>query len=178
MRFWIEQKDLPSPWQARLEKIIDAVIHADKDSNPVVAWEAIQCRRYADRLYLINAPDHFDEQQEYDLAIGDYITIPGLGEVSLASDIGTGLRLGRDDKLRVRFRQGGERCKPQGRQHSQTLKKLLQEYEVPPWVRDRTPLIYVNDQFAAAGDFWINEGFAVTEEKEQGFVVGCYYDLH
>jgi len=177
VRFWIEQKELPSPGQARLEEIIDAVIHADKDSNPLVAWNNIECRRYADRLYLINPPITFDDQQQLELIIGDYITIPGLGEVSLASDMGVGLRLGRDDKLSVRFRQGGERCKPQGRQHSQTLKKLLQEYEVPPWVRDRTPLIYVNDQFAAVGDFWINEGFAVTEEKEQGFVVGCFYDL-
>jgi len=177
VRFWLEQKELPSPGQARLEEIIEAVIHAAVDSNPVVTWENIECRRFLDRLYLINAPQPFDDQQEYELGIGDYINIPGLGEVSLSTDMGVGLRLKKEDRLSVRFRQGGERCKPQGRQHSQTLKKLLQEYEVPPWVRDRTPLIYINNQFAAAGDFWINEGFAVTDEKEKGFVVGCYYDL-
>jgi tRNA(Ile)-lysidine synthase len=59
----------------------------------------------------------------------------------------------------VRNRRGGERCRPLGRAHSQTLKKLLQEYAVPPWLRDRLPLIYCGDELAAVGDIWICEGF-------------------
>lgn len=177
VRFWLEQKDLPSPGQARLEQIIDNVINAAVDSNPVVAWQGVECRRFGDRLYLVNRLQPFDERQQYELTVGDYVAIPGLGEISLTTDVGSGLRLAKNDRLSLRFRQGGERCKPQGRQHSQTLKKLLQEYEVPPWVRDRTPLIYVNGEFAAVGDFWINEGFAVHSEKERGVVVGCDYDF-
>jgi len=177
VRFWIEEKELPSPGQARLEEIVDAVIHASDDSNPVVAWQGIECRRFAGRLYLINCQKPFTPAPEYELTTGDFINIPGMGEISLSSDVGVGLRIQRDDKLSVRFRLGGERCKPTGRQKSQTLKKLLQEYEVPPWVRDRTPLIHVNDKLAAVGDFWINDGFAVTAEKEKGYLVGCYYDF-
>ena len=177
VRFWLDEKELPQPGQARLEEIIDSVIHAAEDSNPVVSWSGIECRRFAGRLFLINSPKAFDASQCYDLTINDYLNIPGVGEVSLVSDIGNGLRLHGSDRLQVRFRVGGERCKPQGRAHSQTLKKLLQEYEVPPWVRDRTPLVYVNDKLAAVANFWINEGFAVTDDKETGFVVGCYFDL-
>jgi len=177
VRFWLDEKEIPSPGQARLEAIIDTVIHAAEDSNPVVAWENVECRRFAGRLYLMNAQGSFTPALEYELGISEYINISGVGEVSLSSDMGVGLRIQRDDKLTVRFRQGSERCKPIGRQHSQTLKKLLQEYEVPPWVRDRTPLIHINDQLAAVGDFWINEGYAVESEKEKGYVVGCYYDF-
>jgi len=177
VRFWLEQKELPSPGQARLEEIVDHVIHAAEGSNPIVAWEGVECRRFAGRLYLINAQAAFTPANEYALSTGEFINIPGVGEVSLSSDVGVGLRIQRDDKLSVKFRQGSERCKPVGRQHSQTLKKLLQEYEVPPWVRDRTPLIHINDQLAAVGDFWVNDGYAVQSEKEKGFVVGCYYDF-
>jgi tRNA(Ile)-lysidine synthase len=177
VRFWIEDKKLPSPGQARLEEIVDAVIHASKDSSPVVAWEGIECRRFAGRLYLTNCQGRFQPAAEYELTTNDFINIAGVGEVSLLSDVGIGLRIQRDDKISVRFRLGGERCKPTGRQHSQTLKKLLQEYEVPPWVRDRTPLIHINGELAAVGDFWINEGYAVQTEKEKGYVVGCYYDF-
>lgn len=177
IRFWIEQKGIQMPGQARLEEIVDAVLHASDDANPVVCWDHVQCRRFDNRLYLINVPSAFHPEPVYELGTGDILTIKGMGEVSLSSDIGMGLRLKRNDRLQVKFREGGERCKPATRAHSQTLKKLLQEYRVPPWVRDRTPLIHVNNELAAVGDFWINEGFSVRDEKETGFVVGCLFDL-
>ena len=70
----------------------------------------------------------------------------------------------------VRFRQGGERCRPAGRSGSQTLKKLLQEYEVPPWWRDRTPLLYCGDELVAVADLWVCEGWQ-SPAAEQGLVV-------
>lgn len=177
VRFWITEKKLTSPSQARLEAIVDSVIHAKEGADPIVSWDGIDCRRFQGRLYLIACPFPFDETVEHSFSSGEILTIPGMGELSLSSDIGVGLRLKKEDKLSVRFRSGGERCQPQGRQHSQSLKKLLQECEIPPWVRNRTPLIYKNSELVAVGDFWINTGFAVEEEKEKGFVVDCYYDL-
>jgi len=177
VRFWLEEKELPSPGLARLEEIVDHVIHAAEDGNPCVAWEGIECRRFAGRLYLVNALHSADIDREYPISLSQFVSIPGVGEISLFSELGTGLRVRPQDQLCIRFRQGSERCKPTGRRHSQTLKKLLQEHEVPPWVRDRTPLVYINDKFAAVGDFWINEGYAVASEREPGFVVGCDYDL-
>ena len=44
--------------------------------------------------------------------------------------------------LEVRLRTGGERCRPEGRQHRHSLKKLLQEAGIPPWRRGRIPLVY------------------------------------
>ena len=56
----------------------------------------------------------------------------------------------------IRWRQGGERCTPVGRQHSQTVKKLLQEYQLETWLRDRVPLIYRDKTLIAVGDLWKN----------------------
>jgi tRNA(Ile)-lysidine synthase len=39
-------------------------------------------------------------------------------------------------QITVRFRRGGERCKPVGCGHHRDLKKLFQEAGVPPWERD------------------------------------------
>jgi tRNA(Ile)-lysidine synthase len=44
--------------------------------------------------------------------------------------------------LHIRFRDGGERITLQGRGHTHSLKKLLQERLVPPWMRPRLPLLY------------------------------------
>jgi tRNA(Ile)-lysidine synthase len=68
-------------------------------------------------------------------------------------------------KVEVRFRKGGERCQPVGRAHSQSLKKLFQEYRIPIWERDTAPLFYVGDTLIAVADFWVCEGFQGEQDN-------------
>jgi tRNA(Ile)-lysidine synthase len=70
----------------------------------------------------------------------------------------------------VHLRQGGERCKPLGRHGSHPLKKLLQEYSIEPWLRDRLPLIYVGDELAAVAGLFVCEPFK-TASDERGYVI-------
>ena len=65
-------------------------------------------------------------------------------------------------RIECRFRRGGERCKPAGRQHSQTLKKLLLEYRLEPWLRPYVPLIYIDGELAAVAGLWVCEDFVDT----------------
>jgi tRNA(Ile)-lysidine synthetase-like protein len=65
----------------------------------------------------------------------------------------------------IRFRQGGERCHPSGRVGSHPLKKILQELRVPPWLRDRIPLICVGDQIAAVAGLFNCQGFSASEAQ-------------
>src|SRR5690606_10110347 len=85
------------------------------------------------------------------------MSVPGLGELRAEPVIGYGLRT--DGSYQLRPRQGGERCRPAGRAHSQSLKKLLQEAGLAPWWRDRLPLIWCGDELAAVADLWICDGF-------------------
>lgn len=62
--------------------------------------------------------------------------------------------------LDVKVREGGERAHPQQRKHSQQLKKLFQEYNVPPWWRNRVPLLYFENVLVAVGDLWIEQNAA------------------
>jgi tRNA(Ile)-lysidine synthase len=43
------------------------------------------------------------------------------------------------------LRNGGERLQPDSRRPRRTLKNLFQEAGVPPWRRDRLPLLYCGD---------------------------------
>ena len=72
--------------------------------------------------------------------------------------------------LEVRFRQGGETCRPLGRCETHALKKLFQEAGVPPWQRERVPLIYVGGELAQVGTLWICEPFHAAE-GQQGQVI-------
>jgi tRNA(Ile)-lysidine synthase len=47
----------------------------------------------------------------------------------------------------VRFRQGGERLQGHGLSHD--LKKLLQSAAVPPWERQRLPLVFAGAELLA-----------------------------
>lgn len=55
--------------------------------------------------------------------------------------------------LCVRFRAGGEQWLPAGGSGHRPLKKVLQEQDVPPWLRTRLPLLYVDGELAAVGDY-------------------------
>ena len=73
--------------------------------------------------------------------------------------------------LTLRWRRGGERCKPSGRAHSQALKKLFQEYELPPWWRERIPLLYSEETLVAVPSLWVCDGFEAAE-GEPGYRLG------
>ena len=46
----------------------------------------------------------------------------------------------------VRFRAGGEALAPIGSAHRRSLKKLFQEAGIPPWWRDRVPLVFAQEE--------------------------------
>lgn len=83
------------------------------------------------------------------------IALGNAGQLVLS---GSGLCLPQQ-QYTICFRQGGERCTPSNRNHSQTVKKLLQEFGLEVWLRDRVPLIYHENNLVAVGDLWVNKGY-------------------
>jgi len=72
--------------------------------------------------------------------------------------------------ITVRWRKGGERCRPAGRGHHHSLKKMFQERGIPPWERDRVPLIYIQDTLALVPGFPVCEPFQAGP-AEPGVVI-------
>lgn len=71
-----------------------------------------------------------------------------------------GLRIPRHDELvSVRPREGGEKCLPDYRGKSASLKKIYQELAVPPWQRSWLPIIYYNEKIAAVPGVFIDKNF-------------------
>jgi tRNA(Ile)-lysidine synthase len=69
--------------------------------------------------------------------------------------------------LRIGGRHGGERIRPSGHAHHRSLKKLLQERGVFPWMRDRLPLLFAGEELVAVADMWIAEACTASP----GFVI-------
>ena len=82
----------------------------------------------------------WDLQADLDLGLG-------IGPLSIQSPELTALvaRLG-VTQLTVRFRQGGERIRLAGHECTHAVKQLFQQWRVPPWERDRVPLLFDGDR--------------------------------
>jgi len=150
---------LPPPPATRLYQIINELIPAREDAQPLVAWPGAEVRRYRGQLYVM-AELHADhELPSGKLQVGgdDLVLGPGLGSVALTI-IGAG---GIDpalvgNGLSIRFRHGGEEIRIEGQGATRKLKKLLQEAGVLPWMRDRIPLVFAGESLVAVGDLWVS----------------------
>ncbi|MCP3671001.1 MAG: tRNA lysidine(34) synthetase TilS [Gammaproteobacteria bacterium] len=165
IRTWINDAGLRLPDTARLDRVLREMLTAREDRNPMVNWADVELRRYRDRLYLLSALQKFDPVTELNWDGETPLELPsGLGVLSVKpAKSGISRKMWEESQVTVCFRVGGERCKLLGRDNSKSLKKLFQEYGVPPWERDRIPLIKIDGQLAAVGDIWLCDGVRLEE---------------
>ncbi|PCJ92090.1 MAG: tRNA lysidine(34) synthetase TilS [Porticoccaceae bacterium] len=176
LRHWAGQHQLPLPGHRIIETVLHELLPARQDAEPLVTWGSVQLRRYQKHLHLLPLDiDIFNESSEalnneLEWDVKSDLLLPDGSELLISVEQGKGLKIPEGHGATIRFRSGGERCKPAGRNGSNTLKKLFQEYGLEPWLRNRVPLIYIQGQLAAVGDLWVCDEFAV-EEGEQGIVL-------
>jgi tRNA(Ile)-lysidine synthase len=124
--------------------------------SPELVWSGQRLRRFGDGIYLLPASETAGSGMGATLGPDSPLELPGVGRLELIpAGREAGIVLHPGEVLAVRTRSGGERCQPLGRAHSQRLKKLLQESAVPPWWRDRLPLLYLQDELVAVADLWL-----------------------
>lgn len=166
LRYWIRHSSYDNPTANVLNQIIDSVINATQDAEPVVRWAQTEVRRYQQHLYLLAAMHELDSATVHQWNTNDALILDAAGiKLSIQRNIKHGLDMRLLNKpLSVRFRQGGERIRPVGRQHSHSLKNLMQEAGVPPWQRTRIPLIYADDKLISVSDRWLADEYVTSSE--------------
>ena len=177
LRRWIAALDLPLPTTAHLDRVLQDALGAEPDRTPLVRWEGAEVRRYRDVLYAMPPlpPPPTDETLPW--PAGETLYLPD-GRLSAEGCLGQGIKVSAwaAGAAEVRFRDGGERCRPAGRGNSRSLKNLLQEQGVPPWVRPRLPLVYVQGELAAVADLRVCEPFA-ADQNEPGWLIAWHGQL-
>ena len=169
LRCWFRKLRLPTPNAHHLEHILRDAIAAPRDRQPLIHWPGCEVRRYRERLYAMAPLPPHDSSQVFSLSSElTEFSIPGIGQLRLNRVQDQGVRLAAliGSSLTLRFRRGGERFRPIGRSHSQELKKLFQEAGIPPWERDRLPLLYVNEVVAAVVGVGVSAEWAASAGEE------------
>jgi len=165
LRHWLSQQGMHLPSARQLVQLQRDMFNAAVDRNPCISWQGVEVRRYRDRLYAMHPLAEVDNSLCLDWQPGKTLTLPCLAGTLLSRPvIGSGLFLGDhvDNPMELRFRHGGENCRPHGKSHHTSLKKLFQKAGIPPWQRSRMPLIYVDNELAAIPGLCICEPFAAT----------------
>ena len=148
LRYWLRLINHTTPEQLHWQQIEQQIFGGRDDAQTRVSWGNVALHTYRQRLYAL--PLQLPELElQFDLR---------------ASDVNPRLKTDLPD-LHIRYRTGSERCKPVGRAHSQTLKKLLQEHALEPWLRDKVPLVFSGDDLVAVGDLWVCADFVAAEDK-------------
>ena len=154
-----------------LQRILDEVLPAAEDAEPLVHWPGAEVRRYHDALYAMAPLSAVDTAWYESWNLRETLRLP-TGDVLQGQRCeGRGLHLSVVEQgVTVRFRRGGERCRLPGRDHQHELKKLLQDWGVPPWRRDRIPLVYLGDELVQVVGFYVCAAFA-AKHNEMGVEV-------
>ena len=136
LRKFLQTKGLRAPSEAKLVEMLKQL--TSKGSRTLVEHDGERFRVYRGKILQDKRASTFSPiawRGETKLAI----TALG-GELRFRRVRGRGIATSAKP-LQVRVRKGGERLQPDARRPRRTLKNLFQEAGVPPWERDRLPLL-------------------------------------
>lgn len=189
LRLWLEELGLPPLPSGALKIIETEVLRARPDSEPEYRWAGATLRCWRGLLRASMAKSElptdwcceWNTEQALALPTGDrlhWIRAEAADdpiETLRASQGFDPLSAPGQDAFRqnspiifiVRVRRGGERIALPGREHSHALKHVLQNLRIPPWERERMPLVFAEDgQLLAAGDQVISASLQRLSQRQ------------
>ena len=166
LRIWLAYWHQPMPSQRQMTTLLEEVIAAQKDRQPELHLNHRVIRRYLDKLYL--TPNYrILTQTQLPINIGETVVLPDdLGLVQCQQhaqylffdwqqkqlQIECYLN---NPQISIRFHYSRQvKISPQAKRTD--IKKVWQKLHVPPWQRNRIPLIFINDKFYGAIGYFNN----------------------
>jgi tRNA(Ile)-lysidine synthase len=165
LRYFIEQRGESMPSARRLNEVLHQLVDARQDARVCMRIGQAEIRRFRGGAYvvsLLRAPvASIDWHGEAELGLS------GVGTLCLQPHVGQGLSFGRlkNGRVMLGLREGGERLRlvPQGRVRS--LKNLLQEQAVMPWLRERLPVLTCNGELIWAAGFGCHVDWLAAQDE-------------
>ncbi len=147
LRHWIESLGLPPLPGNGVARVESDLLHPAADAEAAFAWSGACLRRWRQWLHASPSRAPLDDTWQATWDGSQPLALPGGGWLRLEGAAAF------DSPLGVRSRRGGERIRLPGRGHHHALKHVLQDLGVPPWERERLPLLVAADgEVRAAGD--------------------------
>lgn len=162
LRRFLRRHGALMPEAGRLDELLRQALTARADSRVCVDLGDVELRRFRGGLHVVVALPPLPRDFEMDWSGRAPLVLPQLGGtlcLERCSNGGIAVEWLRRSSLTVRVRRGGEvlRFVPDGPRR--TLRNLLQESALPPWMRERLPLLYLGDELAAVPGIGVDARF-------------------
>jgi tRNA(Ile)-lysidine synthase len=147
IRHWLIALNFPLPSRKKLHTILKDFLLTRPDAKPLISWGDTEVRRYQGQLYALKKTKKtIDNTKTYiwNLKENPPEVLQKLGCCHKSSLIEQGIKVENLETVSIYFRKAK-------RHHEKSLKKRFQDWKVPPWEREYTPLIYHENQLIG---FW------------------------
>ncbi|MEC4727062.1 tRNA lysidine(34) synthetase TilS [Shewanella sp. D64] len=191
-RGYVEQLGFAPPSLVQLEQLLNQLLCAKPDAKIELKIGDMLVRRFNNRAYVFSINQEVIDQIstsniEVDVALlllmkDGSVTAPNVikaDELVISLSDSKKLIIVKEivqDRVRMPLANevlsirccvvGSTRCRPHNRQHGRELKKLWQEYGVPPWERARVPLIFYDEKLVCAVGYWIEKSYLCDKDSE------------
>jgi tRNA(Ile)-lysidine synthase len=173
LRYTLAQHGVILPSTVKLEEILRQLLSSRPDTKLHIVFGNTEIRCFRGRVH-IRKVEAIPEVRWHLVWRGEEcLPIPGLaGTLRFARCIGAGVSLQKinGQPITIRLRQGGERLRPDCNRPRRSLKNLLREASLPPWQRQRLPLIFSAERLVCVPGIGVDCDFQAAEDG-QGLVV-------
>ncbi len=161
VRLWLHRCHVPTLRQRQWPTFFSDML-GDKGSA-ILKLRGASLRRHRKAIYFVADAQLTRPSLQACWNGYDKVLLGSAGALEWSSDCARGLDPQRHYQLA--FRRGGEVFAGAGWGHTKSLKQYLQEQGVPPWWRDRVPLLVCDGQLAAVADFAIAQSFVCDSAR-------------
>ncbi len=157
LRAYLKGRGLRAPSEAKLVEMLKQL----GARSAAIVHDGVVFRRYQEKLFTEKKkPQSKFEPRTWN---GESrLSLPALGgELRFRRVRGRGIKsaLLKKNSFQIRLRSGGERLRTDARRPSRTLKNLFQEAGVPPWERERLPLLFCGEDLVWAPGLGVDAKF-------------------
>jgi len=173
LRYWLGEFGMPMPPAGRLENLLQQLCSARDDAQIRIVLGDAVIRRYRGEVHIERKTPAPPPEPALIWALQDRLDLPGLGgRLVFERTTGQGLSLARltAAPVTIRLRQGGERLRPDCLRPTRSLKNLLQEAGMPPWQRQRLPLLFSGEKLVFVPGIGADCEYQ-ADQNEAGIVV-------
>ncbi len=147
LRWWLVQNNCNLPSTAQLNQISQQLLFAKTDAMVKIKVSSTHnLQRYREYAFLL-AETEIVPTMNLLWQGNEMVALPDGSRLLFTQTLGQGFALNRvpNIKLRIQYRQGGERFRQALGRPSRSLKTVLQTCEIPPWQRAQLPLIFMDE---------------------------------
>ncbi len=173
LRWWLAQHACDVPSAAQLQQISQQLLYAKADASvKIKVAENLILRRFQGRAYLVkNVPENAEDAARSTFSLvwqGErMIILPDQSRLLFSEKQGEGIALQHLEtkELMIRYRRGGETIKPEQSRPTRRLNALLQAASIPPWQRERLPLLFIDVDLALLPDIAIDVRYQAKPDE-------------